>query len=73
MIGVMDVYRQECSKLGKYIDENKDDELVKIIYEAENRKTYGLTSYLCSKDEGTVESINTEHYEGLKAKEMHGD
>ena len=73
MSGVRDVYQQECSSLAKYIEENENDPLIKIVKEAEKRKKYGLTRYIEPKNNKNTEETDKEHYEGLKEMKMHGD
>ena len=46
LIGAMDCYRQEHTKMATYIEQNTlDDPLVEIVKKAKEKKTYGIISY----------------------------
>ena len=75
LIGAMDCYRQECTKIADYIDKNtQGDPLVGIVKEAENKKVYGIMSYLHGMERSrSTKENDKEHLVGLREMAMHGD
>ena len=74
LIGTMEFFRQECSKFAKYMYESTGDPLVRIVREAEMKKTNGIMAYREGHEKsGTTKEIDESHFEGLREKKMHGD
>jgi hypothetical protein len=75
LIGAMDCYRQECTKMANYINSNtQDDPLVAVVREAESKKTYGILSYRDGTERSrTTEEIDREHLAETRKMKLHGD
>ena len=75
LVGAIDCHRQECTKLATYLDANtENDPFVRMVKATEEKKKYGIMAYLAGKEKaGTKEEIDTEHLEGMRTMEMHGE